>query len=365
MEPSLDSSSTADSATRSTDLDALVSRCSAARTGYIKDDYASLFLPSSQKHLSHPKQPPLINIGTHARTWAVDQLVRQFLHQQLQDGNGIQVLSLGAGTDTRFWRMRDEWSQQQQNEAIAATRDWPCTRWVEVDFAESTTTKARKITMNSKLKQVLGPDYKIERGGTSLVSPSYALVSGDLRQFDKLSTVLLDPTSFPSLNGPLLDPSKPTLLLLECVLFYLPLSNRTTILEWFTSTFTAQAPSSMLVSYDPFGLNDAFGRVMLRNLAMRDLAIPNDAGANSLEHQVELLKQAGFKQARSMSVKQIRDEAIPPSELQRVNQIERIDEVEELNLVLRHYAVSWAFVQDVSETCKIGLGSNAQVAKEG
>ncbi|KAK4050814.1 carboxy methyl transferase for protein phosphatase 2A [Microbotryomycetes sp. JL201] len=340
------STSSADSATRSTDLDALVSRCSAANLGYIRDDYASLFLPPSQRHSQNSKRPPLINIGTHARTWAVDQLVRQFL----QKARGVQVLSLGAGTDTRFWRMRDEWTRERPGQK------WPCDRWVEVDFPESTSLKARTITIKPKLKEIIGSDYKIERGGTALVSPTYAVVPGDLRRLDDLSRMLLDPLGISSLNGPLLDPSKPTLLLLECVLFYLPSSNRKMILEWFVKTFRAPESFSMIVSYDPFGLQDAFGRVMLRNLANRGLAIPMDAGASSIEHQVDIFEQAGFKRARSMSIKQVRAKAIPPDELQRINLIEMIDEVEELNLVLDHYAVSYAFAyENAVATDDIGL----------
>lgn len=77
---------------------------------------------------------------------------------------------------------------------------------------------------------------------------------------------------------------------------------------------------------------------------------------------------AGFAAASSLSVKQIRESVISPAELERsvlrsfsnvrygtesllsflpfllatrVGKIEMIDEVEELNLVLAHYAVTW------------------------
>jgi len=143
----------ADAATRSTDTDALVSRSSAAALGYLSDPYASLFLPPALRR-STEKRPPLINLGTHARTWAVDELVRQFLLAgEATGGKGKQVLSLGAGTDTRFWRFRDEWEK--------AGKDWRCTKWVEVDFEEATAGKARTISGKPALKGKLGGEVKI------------------------------------------------------------------------------------------------------------------------------------------------------------------------------------------------------------
>lgn len=143
----------ADAATRSTDTDALVSRTSAAAHGYLSDPFASLFLSPALRR-STEKRPPLINLGTHARTWAVDELVRQFLlAEETTAGKGKQVLSLGAGTDTRFWRFRDEWEK--------AGKEWGCTKWVEVDFEEATAGKAKTVCGKPLLKGKLGGEIKI------------------------------------------------------------------------------------------------------------------------------------------------------------------------------------------------------------
>lgn len=142
--------SSADASVRSTDTDALVSRASAASLGYLSDAFAPLFLPPSLRR-STEKRPPLINIGTHARTWAIDELVAQFLADA--DSAGRQILSLGAGTDTRMWRMLDK--------AKAEGRPWACTRWVEVDFEEATGAKARTISGKPVLRDPLGSNIKI------------------------------------------------------------------------------------------------------------------------------------------------------------------------------------------------------------
>lgn len=142
----------ADSSVRSTDSDALVSRSSAATLGYFSDPFASLFLPPALRR-SPVKRPPLINIGTHARTWAVDRLVQDFLLAAEKLGKPAQVLSVGAGTDTRYWRMRKA--------ANDAGTEWRCRKWVEIDFVEATSTKARVISMKNELKTALGGPLKI------------------------------------------------------------------------------------------------------------------------------------------------------------------------------------------------------------
>lgn len=143
-----------DAAVRSTDADALLSRCSAASLGYLVDPVSAHFLSPAQRRQPPPasRRPPLINIGTHARTWAVDRLVAQFLalhhHPHLGPGDRrCQVLSLGAGTDSRFWRFRQQYADAQI--------PWPCARWVELDFPEATATKVRAVATQPDLKRWL------------------------------------------------------------------------------------------------------------------------------------------------------------------------------------------------------------------
>jgi hypothetical protein len=75
---------------------------SAVNLGYLSDPFVSqLYRPKyGESSQSGSRKPPLINVGTHHRTWAIDLLVDQFLER-----GGRQVVSLGAGSDTRFWRL--------------------------------------------------------------------------------------------------------------------------------------------------------------------------------------------------------------------------------------------------------------------
>lgn len=135
-----------DNAIRETDTDAAVSRLSAVNAGYIQDPFASCFVKRGQR------RPPLINIGTFIRTWALDQLVLQFL--SANNYNKKQIVSLGAGTDTRFFRLQKDVSEGVKN-SIAT--------YIEIDFPEATTKKAMSIKKHSALSEVLGSDAKLGR----------------------------------------------------------------------------------------------------------------------------------------------------------------------------------------------------------
>jgi [phosphatase 2A protein]-leucine-carboxy methyltransferase len=49
----------------------------------------------------------------------------------------------------------------------------------------------------------------------------------------------------------------------------------------------------------------------------------------------------GFTTAQALTLREIRRGYVEPRELRRLAQLEMLDEVEELELVLDHYAISW------------------------
>ena len=68
-----------------------------------------------------------------------------------------------------------------------------------------------------------------------------------------------------------LDPSLPTLLLFECVLVYMSPTSSSRLLEWFVNQFKENQKGVLgCVIYEMFGLSDAFGRVMINNLRVRN-----------------------------------------------------------------------------------------------
>jgi len=89
-----------DAPIRATDNDAAIARLSTVQKGYLTDPYIAAFVPRA--HLQQPR-PPLINIGTYLRAWGIDHLLDGWFH--LSGEREVQIVSLGAGSDTRFWRL--------------------------------------------------------------------------------------------------------------------------------------------------------------------------------------------------------------------------------------------------------------------
>lgn len=90
-----------DSAIRQTDLDASQSRLSAVRTNYMEDPFIHLLVPRA---FAVPARPPLIHVGTYIRSEAIDRLISSWLEIDTGDSRK-QIITLGAGSDTRFWRL--------------------------------------------------------------------------------------------------------------------------------------------------------------------------------------------------------------------------------------------------------------------
>ena len=157
---------TGDAAIRETDNDAAVSRLSAVKAGYLSDPFAAHFV----KRASATPRPPLINVGTFVRTWAIDELVQQFLDAEPpRSGTGTdthpysrkQIVSLGAGTDSRAFRILDAKRKAGHAANSTALSRSRLARYIEVDFPEATTKKAMLIRQKKDLAELLGDDVTI------------------------------------------------------------------------------------------------------------------------------------------------------------------------------------------------------------
>jgi len=143
------------------------------------------------------------------------------------------------------------------------------------------------------------------------------------------------------------------------------------LIQWFVDYF--RPPNGALlgaVIYEMFRLGDAFGRVMLNNLKVsfrspssslpllvawepseyiwfrylrqcRGVSLPGAEAYPDLASLPRRFLDLGFSAAQALTLREIRSKYIGPQQLQRLSQLEMLDEVEELELVLDHYAISW------------------------
>lgn len=229
----------------------------------------------------------------------------------------------------------------------------------------------------------------IANGGTSLHSPRYHLISADLRQAPEqsLHAALSVPVPGGGLKddtGPILLPHLPTLLLFECVLVYMHSDASNALVRWFVDYFHAPnsgepAPLGAIV-YEMFGLQDPFGQVMLTNMKVRNAAnhainntqahlvltligkkhhaswrcplpqfrvsplpifaawVSTCPGAHTTRYTTEVYQARGGSQ---VSLNRSRTCTGKTDMFSRTSKLEMLDELEELELVLAHYAITW------------------------
>jgi [phosphatase 2A protein]-leucine-carboxy methyltransferase len=251
---------------------------------------------------------------------AIDRLVERFLAGGGSERAGRrQLVSLGAGSDTRFFR-------------LVARDEVPDVVYHELDFAANTTAKVARIRGSPRLRLCFGDGELDGPSQSELHTPNYHLHALDLRTLDGgASPVLL----------PGLDLLLPTLLISECCLVYLPAASADAVVQYFTTVFPTSTPLG-LVLYEPINPFDAFGKVMVANLAARGIVLQTLHKYGSLDGQRARLRGHGFVAGQAAAdVRFLWERWVEEKEKGRVSGLEMMDEVEEFELLARHYCVAW------------------------
>lgn len=156
----------------------------------------------------------------------------------------------------------------------------------------------------------------------------------DLRGLSTLQSL----NTFPGLRSDV-----PTLIISECCLCYLEADVARDVLKWFGDRISSLG----VIVYEPIGVNDAFGQMMVENLAARGIVMPTVQRYRSLADQVERLQASGFGGEAggtfATTIEDIWEKWISADEKERVDRLEGLDEVEEWQMLARHYAVVWGW----------------------
>lgn len=137
----------------------------------------------------------------------------------------------------------------------------------------------------------------------------------------------------------------PTLIISECCLCYLDVDNAQDVVRWFVD----RIPSLGIILYEPIGVDDPFGQMMVANLAARNITMPTVKVYKRLGDQKQRLSDLGFKQTsvdggqEAEAIDRIWETWISPQEKERVDNLEGLDEVEEWQMLARHYAIAWGW----------------------
>lgn len=324
-----------DKIVRSTDLDALSCRWNCVQKGYFEDPNIDKIIQSYLKYLQFcegytnlsagrtyksvfDKKLPIINRGTYLRTRSISHIIEQFINDHAK----CQIVSMGGGSDTRVFKLIN-----------------PNINYVELDFQETTRIKKLTIINDSELSKAVnytgegatvGDRKEFQDFNPDLHTENYHLIGLDLRNLATSNIV-----------SEYLHPSRPTLVLSECVLCYLNPEENEKILKFWCDNL----PSVSLVIYEPISLNDSFGQQMSENLGRRGINLLTFNHFPTLQSKFDFLEHLDFHNINVTDIATIGGYCgedlswIDVEELKRIDKLDLIDEIEEIKLLLLHYCL--------------------------
>eukprot|EP00891_Asterochloris_glomerata_P002981 jgi/Astpho2/2981/fgenesh1_pm.00051_%23_4_t len=296
-----------------TNDDAQLSKLSCIKLGYYADPFLQYFVRRAVR------RSPIINRGYFARQAALSQLLDAFLGHPSNDKAGQelpkQVVSLGAGFDTTFFRL------QSQGRAPA--------KFVELDFPEVTKKKAACIANTPELWQLLGQERPAttDVDNASLVTSSYSLLPADLRKGDNVCGALQKAG---------INPALPTFVLAECVLVYMEPAESAALVRCLGGLLS----TAVFVLYEQIRPDDAFGRQMLMNLESRGCPLRGIRGTKDLAAQKQRFLDNGWQRAEALDMHTVYGRHVDPLQRRRIERLELFDEFEEWNMLQSHYCIA-------------------------
>ncbi|KAF0716857.1 Aste57867_2622 [Aphanomyces stellatus] len=326
--------STSDHGVAETAYDAIHCKISAVTQGYFHDPFAKLFEKKATRRI------PLIHRGYYLRHVAVEHAVSLFLDGRGGDASAspVQIVSLGAGLDTLFFRLTQQEHAPQFN-----------LRMFEVDCDAITAQKVALLqthapTCFGATTPVVVSNPTTFAATLPALESSYTALACDLGNV----TVLQD-----TLAAHGLDPQVPTLVLAECVLAYLAPAASSALLHWASHAFA----DSFLVSYDPIGLEQsAFGAQLHKYFEAKGCTLRSAASLfGSIETTASVLQELGWRSVRVCNLNVLFDALTDAAEHERLARLEPFDEFEDWSLTNHHYG----FVVATNRCGESSVGAHA------
>ncbi|KAH8852150.1 Leucine carboxyl methyltransferase 1 [Schistosoma japonicum] len=317
-----------------TNDDATSSKAYAVSRGYWKDKYIKYFC-SSPSH-----KTPEINRGYFIRTAAFRAIAISFIKST---GGACQVVSLGAGSDTLYFSLKDT----QQTPEL----------YVEIDLALNIRQKAMIIQRRKLLETTAAvpsnDDYLQPTTSRKSINADglhndlhyvfeagrFHLISFDLRRpVHELIDILCS-----TVRGPGCSKIYPTLFLAECVLVYMPAETSYKLIEGLSANF----PRASFLHYEQavysttlchVNMNDSFGSIMIKNFRARSCELPGLDACHSLATQEERFLKAGWKISKGWTINQVY-KTLPANTRYRIEHLELLDDIEVTVQLFDHYCI--------------------------
>ncbi|NXE15765.1 TYW4 protein, partial [Lophotis ruficrista] len=283
-----------------------VSKCSAAARGYIRDRFLRLLVGRRRR------RAPLVHRGYYIRARAVDHCVQDFL-LKTQSHPRTQILSLGAGFDSLYFRLKDMGLLDR-------------TVVYEVDFPNVACQKAALIKGTKELSALVGDTGEEGVGVITFSGEDYKLLGVDLSELFELERALEEAG---------LDSEIPTLFIAEVVLTYMENCRSDALIQWAAEHFS----QACFLLYEQMHPEDPFGRVMQQHFRQLNSALHSLAQYPDCEAQQRRFFEKGWTKCSVMDMNEFFTCCTPEEEQQRVQALEPFDEYEEWHLKCSHYFV--------------------------
>ncbi|XP_078407905.1 tRNA wybutosine-synthesizing protein 4 [Cetorhinus maximus] len=308
-----------DIAVQGTNDSSIVSKCSMVSLGYFNDGFLKGFVNKATR------RAPLINRGYCVRAKAVDYSLRCFL-QQTASYSQRQILSLGAGFDSLYFRLKA--NGELKNVIV-----------YEVDFPDVVQRKAALIKNKQEFVDLIGCIDEIrpaQMGRLYLSGMDYKLLGIDLTEIVELDNVLME-------TG--LNPACPTLILSEVVLTYMKDESSSAVIHWAADRFS----SAVFVVYEQIRPDDPFGQVMQRHFTQLNSTLHALIQFPGKEAQRKRFLNEGWEKCHCIDMNEFYVGFIPEEEKRRIEMLEPFDEYEEWHLKCSHYLILSASKGDLKE----------------
>lgn len=351
--------SSSDAAVIATNDDAFQSKIASMRVGYFRDPYLSAMAAQHSKLCISPnydsasrfRRQPVINRGTFLRVIIKQRLVDAFisLAGETHKFDVVQVVSLGAGFDTFPFNLLDAHCSNSRESASSSESGKnppsPSIRYVELDLGQVIKDKlllssdflsnpshhlfANVEKTDSHFHAFTDTIQPIQPGAHSDFPVShYSLHACDLRDLEALERVL-----FTEAN---LDRSLPTLIIAEICLVYMAVAHSDAVINHLSQSFHGIAT---FLNVEQIGGDDDFGQKMDTNVAARGSPLLGMRVYKDLASQASRFKENGWTDCCPISMFQFSSRFVSRDLMLKLQRIEMLDEVEELNLLLQHYCV--------------------------
>ena len=264
--------------------------------GYLEDPYIPLFFKDQDAGL---RKQPMLNLGTLIRTKFIDEKILEFIDHFSSSASVVQILSLGAGWDTRAYILSDILQHQRQGKCT------PKIEYYEIDF-EHVFRKKKMILSSLPLENL-----------------SLHLIGSDLSYW---------PTCLAELIRDDFNPALPTFVLCELVFVYLPQSTTSIILHSLRDILSKEARYLIV---EPFtNGNDPFGSQLQSHFSQSSLPTSILLEFPTKESQ---LKRFSTFQPSLVTMFELYETWLSLGEKKRLHTLQWMDELEEWKLLANHY----------------------------